>query len=106
MTIITTQLEEYITLLKSDITGIAVIENRMAGCVHSCHPNIDVTGSVSGLKKQGYWEKKDRTVRFRHTIYNVDSYIVSDHWDKIAAENCDCIGCLSRRAKKPNDSDS
>ena len=35
------------------------------------HPSIHHTGSVSGMKKLGYWGKKDICVRIGSYIYNL-----------------------------------
>lgn len=35
------------------------------------HPSIHYTGSVRGMKKQGFWGKRDRCVRCGQYIYNL-----------------------------------
>lgn len=35
------------------------------------HPSIHYTGSVSGMKKLGYWGKNDKCVRCGQYIYNL-----------------------------------
>ncbi len=80
-------------------TGIAFVQDGSTGMRHSCHANIDASGSVRGMKKLGYWGKDDRTVKCNGTIYNVSSYVVSDELDKVAAKYCECIGCLKRKGK-------
>ena len=39
------------------------------------HPSIHYTGSVRGIKKQGFWRKKDRCVRCGQYIYNLSMTI-------------------------------
>lgn len=39
------------------------------------HPSIHHTGSVRGMKKQGFWSKNDRCVRCGQYIYNISQYI-------------------------------
>ena len=39
----------------------------------SRHPSIHYTGSVSGMKKMGYWRKHDICVRCGAYIYKVRS---------------------------------
>lgn len=39
------------------------------------HPSIHYTGSVRGMKKQGFWGKDDRCVRCGQYIYNLSRYI-------------------------------
>ena len=88
---------EYQNLYRDDRTGIAWVEDGSTGCSHTCHSNIDATGSVRGIKKLGCWKKSARTVRSHGFIYNIDTMLVSDEYDKIAAEYCSCIGCTERR---------
>lgn len=35
------------------------------------HPSIHYTGSVRGMKKQGFWDKDDCCVRCGQYIYNL-----------------------------------
>ena len=44
--------------------GIATIYDPSTGLIHSCHPNINVTGSIRGMKKLGYWGKNDH-IRYK-----------------------------------------
>jgi hypothetical protein len=41
----------------------------------SRHPSIHYTGSVSGMKKMGYWRKHDICVRCGAYIYNLSSFL-------------------------------
>lgn len=84
------EIEPYIELHKCNRTGIAWVENGKAGCGHSAHPNIDSTGSVSGMKKLGYWAEDAQTVKTNGAIYNIDRLVVTDKYDQIAADHCDC----------------
>ncbi len=85
-------LEENVTLYTCKKTGIAFIENGKTGTIHSCHASIDSSGSVRGMKKLGYWLKKDRTVKTNGFIFNIDSLVVSDELDEIARKFCKCGG--------------
>lgn len=93
------EIKTYVGLYRDDKTGIAWVVDGSTGCGHSCHANIDSSGSVRGMKKLGYWRKKDRTVRSNGFIYNIDSYVVNDELDEIAARECRCQACLERRSK-------
>jgi hypothetical protein len=86
------QVGEYQKLYRDDKTGIAWVENGSTGLGHSCHPNIDSSGSVKGMKDRGYWGKKDRTVRSHGFIYNIDHLVISDELDQIANDHCQCGG--------------
>lgn len=88
---------EYQKLFKDDRTGIAWVEDGSTGSGHTCHPSIDATGSVRGMKSRGYWRPKDRTVRCGGFIYNIDSFIASDDYDWLAAEYCNCGGVHRKR---------
>lgn len=79
--------------------GIAWIKDGSTGLGHSCHANIDVTGSVRGMKVLGYWGKEDRTVRSHGFIYNIDTFVVDEGnpYDVLAAEECQCASCIERR---------
>lgn len=85
------ELAPYITLYR-DETGIAWVENGIVGLGHSCHANINVSGSVSEMKKLGYWRKDDRIVESHGWMYNIDWCVVSDEYDEIARQHCQCGG--------------
>lgn len=93
------EVKPYANLYKDTVTGIAWIEDGSTGCGHSCHPNIDSTGSVTGMKKLGYWNKKDRIVRSHGFQYNIDKFVIDtkDEFDIIVAKECACAGCQERR---------
>ena len=97
----------YKKLYRDDVTGIAWIEDGSSGMGISIHPNIDASGSVKGMKQQGYWGKKDRTVKSHGFIYNID-HIVFDYsedsqmraLENIVAIECRCQACIERREEK------
>lgn len=82
----------YKTLYRDTRSGIAWVEDGTAGVGHSCHANIDASGSVAGMKQRGYWRKTDRTVQSHGWIYNIDSLVVTDPEDEIARQHCRCGG--------------
>lgn len=86
--------------VKHDRHGLAYIEDPITGFSHGAHPNIDETGSVRGMKKLGYWGKKDRTVRSKGYIYNIDIVAVHDELDERAAKHCRCEACRERRQEQ------
>jgi len=49
------------------------IKTKYAGYL-SRFPSIDVTGSVIGMKKQGFWKKHDVVVRCGGFFYNIGSW--------------------------------
>jgi hypothetical protein len=88
----------YVELHRDMRTGIAWIENGRTGNGHSCHANIDATGSIRGMKKRGYWGRDDRCVKSHGYIYNIDTFVVTDAWDEVAAAECRCAACIERRS--------
>lgn len=88
----------YVELVRDTKTGIAEVENGSTGNGHSCHANIDKTGSVKGMKKLGYWKEDARTVKSGGFIFNIDTYVVTDELDQIAADECRCQACIERKA--------
>lgn len=93
------QIEEHVILYRDDKNGIAWIEDGRTGLGISVHSNIDVSGSVSGMKALGYWGKKDRTVRSHGWIYNIDSFVCDkdNELEMIVADECRCQGCIERK---------
>src|SRR5688572_5302691 len=87
---------EYANLYRDPESGIAWVEDGSTGMGHSAHPNIDASGSVSGMKRLGYWHWGDRTKRSHGFIYNIDSCLISDDYDRMAAEYCQCGGIHRR----------
>lgn len=55
--------------------GIAWIEDGSTGLGISVHPNLDKSGSVTGMKKLGYWDKSDRIVLSHGWKYNIDRFV-------------------------------
>ena len=83
-----------VELYRYDSTGIALVEDGTTGNGHTCHPSIDSTGSVRGIKQSRAWRKNDRVVRCGGCIYNIDKFSVSDELDQIAANSCRCKACI------------
>lgn len=90
------EIAPHIKLYRDTRTGIAWVENGSTGNGHSPHPNIDASGSVAGMKKQGYWDQTDQTVRSHGFIYNISVCSVEDQYDEIARQHCQCGGNHSR----------
>lgn len=65
----------YVTLYVDTNTGIAMVEDGTSGTGCSLHPNIDASGSVAGMKKLGYWDKNDVTVRAFSSIHNISRFV-------------------------------
>ena len=86
------QITEHVVLCRDPKTGIAWIEDGTCGLGYSCHSSIDATGSILGMKAQGYWGKKDRTVRSHGYIYNIDSLVTRHEYDDLARKHCQCGG--------------
>ena len=83
-------------------TGIAVIRDGATGLQYSCHPSIDKTGSVLGMKRLGYWNKNAKTARAGGFIYNISSFVAdpNDKYERICGERCMCEMCRVRRKEK------
>lgn len=96
------EIKPYANLYRDTVTGIAWIEDGSSGCGFSVHANIDSSGSVRGMKKRGYWDEEDRTVRSHGFIYNIDTFVCSElsEFEMIVADECRCQGCSDRRARK------
>lgn len=90
------RLDDSHLLYRDDTNGLAWVEETTSGMCYSAHPNIDRTGSVRGMKKQGMWGTKDMTVRSHGYIYNISHLVITDHWDKVAADECHCACCSKR----------
>lgn len=73
-------------------TGIAWVEDYRTGTGHTCHPSISETGSIRGMKQQGYWGKDDLIVKSHGFYHNIDRLVVSDDLDEIARQYCRCGG--------------
>lgn len=96
------KIEEHVNVYRDDKNGIAWIEDGRTGSRISVHSNIDSSGSVSGMKKLGYWKKSDRTIKSHGWIYNIDSFVCDKENDleMIVADECRCQVCLERRLQK------
>lgn len=93
------EIEQSVNFYRDDRTGIAWIEDGRTGLGHSVHANISTTGSVRGMKEQGYWKKKDRVVRSHGWAYNIDTLVIDGELDKIVAAECRCQACIERRKR-------
>jgi hypothetical protein len=92
-------INEYADLYIDDKTGIAWIEDDSTGMGHSVHPNIDITGSVRGMKDRGYWGREDKIVRSHGWQYNISKFVCSSELDEIVAKHCECEECKKRRGE-------
>lgn len=94
------EIEENVTLCRDDKSGLAWIEDGKTGNKVSVHANIDNSGSVSGMKKLGYWKNNAKTVKSCGFIYNIDTFVCNenDKLEKIVAEECLCDGCRERKS--------
>lgn len=63
--------EDYVELEKYSPAG----EDFIFQAQKDRHPSIHHTGSVRGMKKLGFWRKKDRCVRCGQYIYNLSMTI-------------------------------
>lgn len=95
-------IDDHAKLYIDNKSGIAVIEDGRSGCGFTCHPSIDKTGSLRGMKKNGGWRKEDRCVRTMGFIINTDIFAIDkdNKYDRIVAEECRCQACLERREKR------
>lgn len=64
--------------------NVVCIENYSSGFGHTAHPNIDETGSVSGMKNLGHWRKDDRIIKEAGYYYNMSSIVISCGLDALA----------------------
>lgn len=93
------EIHPYAKLYRDSVNGIAWIEDGSTGLGHSCHPNIDITGSVTGMKNLGYWGKSDKVARSHGFQYNISRFVIDrkNKLDLIVADECRCQECLKRR---------
>ena len=96
------EIKSYANLYRDTNNGIAWIEDGSTGLGISVHPNIDKTGSVTGMKNLGYWDKEDRIVQSHGWKYNIDRFVCSkkDELEMIVAGECMCQACIERRSKQ------
>lgn len=99
------EIKPYVNLYRDTLNGIAWIENGLTGLGISVHPNIDKSGSATGMKNLGYWDKKDRIVHSHGWKYNIDRFVCSkyDELEMIVANECMCQACIERRGTKNNE---
>lgn len=92
-------INENVVLYKDTSSGLAWIEDNELGMYRSCHPNIDASGSVKGMKRLGYWGKDDKTVRTNGFIYNISRFSPDDKYNDVLAIACECECCMIRRSE-------
>lgn len=94
------EIEPGVKLYRDNITGITWAEDHRTGLGVSVHPNIDETGSVSGMVSRGWWGAEDRTVRSHGWIYNIDrlAFDEKDSVEQAVAKECRCQACIERRS--------
>jgi hypothetical protein len=81
-------------LVSMPIIGrVCNIKNYSTGTGHSAHPNIDNSGSVSGMIKLGYWKDTDLICRERGFTYNYSKIVCSDLLDEL------CLAIEEKRYK-------
>ena len=85
-------LSPHVELHRDPKTGIAWVQDGSTGCGHSCHPNIDHSGSVTGMKSRGFWNKEDRVIKCGGYSYNISRLVIDDKLDEVAAAQCRCGG--------------
>lgn len=93
------EIKPYANLYRDDKNGIAWIEDGSTGLGISIHPNIDKSGSVTGMKNLGYWDKSDRIVQSHGWKYNIDRFVCDkeNEFEMIVADECMCQACIERR---------
>lgn len=70
------EIRPYVKLYRDTNNGIAWIEDGSTGLGISVHPNLDKSGSVTGMKKLGYWDKSDRIVLSHGNITLIDLFAI------------------------------
>lgn len=88
------EIDPHFKLYSDPRTGIAWVENGHTGLGHSCHPSIDASGSIRGMKDRGWWGRRDRIVQSHGFKYNIDHLVVTpgDPLDELARQHCRCGG--------------
>lgn len=89
-------LDEQHILYRDTENGLAWVCDSSTGMCYSAHPNIMRSGSARGMKALGYWGKKDKVIESHRFKYNISQLVVSDTWDKVAADHCQCEECVKR----------
>lgn len=95
------EIKPHVNLYRDTLNGIVWIEDSSTGLGISVHPNIDKSGSVTGMKNLGYWDRSDRIVQSHGQKYNVDRFVCDkdNKLEMIVADECMCQGCIERRQK-------
>ena len=63
---------------------IVKVMDGSTGMGHTPFANIDKTGSVGGMRSQGYWGKDDKVVTALGGHYNLSARVLSDDLDYLA----------------------
>lgn len=93
------EVRPYVKLYYDNKNGITWVEDGSTGLTHSCHPNINTSWSVRGMKDKGYWGKEDVTIKSHGFIYNISRFYIDNksEFDNIVANECMCTECIKRR---------
>ena len=78
--------KEYLISIPNKKKGIIGIKNYSQGFMNIAHPNIDSSGSVSGMKKLGYWGKTDKIEKVFGCNVNKSKIVISDEIDNFIAK--------------------
>lgn len=78
-------------------TGLAFIVDGSTGNIHTCHPSIDATGSLRGMRKHYKTWQNAQVIRCLGSIYNIDIYTCRDELDEYAGFYCTCGGKHERK---------
>lgn len=99
MTTLVREVRKYVELHRDRRNGIAWVEDGTSGCGHSCHANIDESGSVEGMRNLYPSWHKGRILKSHGFYYNIDSLVVTSELDQLAADECRCQACIERRTR-------
>ncbi len=86
------QVRPYAVLERHVLKGIARIADGSSGTAASCHPNIDSSGSILGMRARGHWLRTDRIVTANGFHYNTSQLVLHSDDDRLAALACRCGG--------------
>lgn len=62
--------------------GVVGIKNYSDGYIQLAHPDIDITGSIKGMKNKKYWEKDDKIIQVFNRKVNVSKTIINNIIDE------------------------
>lgn len=93
------EIRPHVRMYKDASNGLVWIEDGTTGLGYSCHSNIDITGSIKGMKYHKFWGQKDRCIRSHGFIFNVDSLYGTGSFYDICKKECMCVGCTDRRSR-------